>query len=422
MIDQQMTEQLGAISLSNQPLPNPEFTNKLTKLFTKLPFEGTSTFSNVPVIVNEDYIENSHRLCQILNSVLVMFAYNYSRDARLQQVYQLDKELNEILLMAEGIPYEIGMYRPDFVFDLNGQRRICEIGCRYPVNGWIGSGFLNEVSSELASTLGDNFSGVEGLNEYIDELGERFDKDDTLFLIRKDPKKYTIDYLKKELASVNIKVQDIQPEDLSLVDGDLKVGNTPARQFFLEMDREELKTFDKNILSTIIKSGRCINDVRTLILVHDKRILAALHNQQIMTSYINQDDYKFLANFLIPSFIIGNEKDQELLINSKDNWVLKKNSGGRGVDMYIKDECDKETWDNLVKTQWSQYMVQPYVPQKKFELDQDGKKESVNLVGLDLYFNARSFGPGLFRASSGSTTNVNNGESLILPCLVETNS
>jgi hypothetical protein len=421
MIDQQMTEQIGHISLSNKPLPNPEYINKLRDLLTELPYSADS-FSNIPVIVDENYIENSHRLCQILNSVLVMFAYNYSRDARLQQVYQLDRELNEILLMAEGIPYEIGMYRPDFVFDLNGQRRICEIGCRYPVNGWLLSGYLNEVSSELAESLGKQYSGVEGLNEYLKELGDRFDHDDTVFLIRKDPKKHKIDYLLKEFASLGVTVKDIQPEDLQLVDGQLKAGDDIARQFFLEMDREELKTFDKEVLKAIIQSGRCINDVRTIILVHDKRVLCALYNQEVMTSYINQDDFKFLANFLIPSFVINNEKDQELLINSTDNWVLKRSSGGRGIDMYIKSECDKETWDDIVTHQFNQYMVQPYVQQKKFELKQDGAQESVHIVGLDLYFNGRSFGPGLFRASSKNTTNLDDGKSSMLPCLVEQNS
>jgi hypothetical protein len=422
MIDQQMTEQIGQISLSNKPFPSPEFTNKLEELVTKIPFGGASTFSTTPVIIDEDYIENSHRLCQILNSILVMFAYNYSRDERLQQVYQLDKELNDILMMAEGIPYEIGMYRPDFVFDLNGQRRICEIGCRYPVNGWLMSGYLNQVSSELAGAVGENFTGVEGLNDYLQELGDRFDEGDTVFLVRKDPKRYKQDYLLKEFTALGITVKDIQPEDLTLEDGNLKVGDEIARQFFLEMDREELKTFDPNVLNTMIKSGRCLNDVRTLILVHDKRVLCALYNQQIMASYVNQDDYKFLLNFLIPSFIIGNEKDQELLINSPENWVLKKNSGGRGIDMYIKSECDKETWDNVVKNHWSEYMVQPYVQQKQFELTENDATDAVSLVGLDLYFNGRSFGPGLFRASTESTTNVNNGKSLILPCLVEKSS
>ena len=124
-------------------------------------------------------------------------------------------------------------------------------------------------------------------------------------------------------------------------------------------------------------------------------------------------------NFLIPSFTINNEKDQELLINSPDNWVLKKNSGGRGADMHIKSECDKETWDNVVTNQFGQYMVQPFVQQKQFEIEHDGTKKSVKLVGMDMYFNGRCFGPGLFRATTGNKTNLDSGTAFIVPCVVE---
>ena len=138
-----------------------------------------------------------------------------------------------------------------------------------------------------------------------------------------------------------------------------------------------------------------------------------------MGSYINMEDHKFLSPYLIPSFTIQTKEDQEHLYNSTDNWVLKRSSGGNSVDMYIKNETPKEVWDNLIKDQWFKYVAQPYIPQKKFNLTINNEEKEVNLTGLDLFFNGQSFGPGLFKASEGSSTNPANENSYILPCVVE---
>lgn len=414
-----MTQKTSTIHLSEKEFQQQEYIQKLKEAFTELPYKGADTFLNSPVLIDENYLENSQRLCQILNSILVMFAYNYFRDANLQSVYQLDAELNEILQMAEGIPYEIGMYRPDFIFDTEGQPKICEIGCRYPMSGWVMSRYLHKVTSELTKSVDQNWSAVEGQEEFMDEFRERFDDQDTLYLIRKDDRNHSVDYTMKELERAGIRAVDVQPEDFALVDGELKVGDEIARQFYLEMDREDLKTFDKDVLKVIIQSGRCINDVRTIILMHDKRTLSILFNQNVMSAYVNSEDHEFLSKYLIPSYIIATEQDQQTLIESEDNWVLKKSSGGKGIDMLIKNECDPEVWKHAVLKEWNTYMVQPYVEQKSFEINANGKSQSAHIAGMDLYFNGRSFGPGIFRASSGSSININNGESYVLPCVVK---
>ena len=75
-----------------------------------------------------------------------MFAYNYSRDARLQKTYQIDNDLNEILMMAEGTPYEIGMYRPHFWYDENGQAKIGELNTRNALHNYLKSCQLKKNS------------------------------------------------------------------------------------------------------------------------------------------------------------------------------------------------------------------------------------------------------------------------------------
>lgn len=419
MIDQKETTKASVATLSKKELPHQELLDNLKNFIGEIPYEEGNTFLNQPVLVNNDYLVNSERMSSILNSLLVMFVYNYFRDVRIQGVYQLDKELQEILSMTEGIPYELGLYRPDYIYDINGQAKICEIGCRYPINGWMLSTYLNSSVSSLVKNVDENWNAIPEQNDFIEELSGRFDADEPIFIVRKSEKGTEVNYLKNELASKGITMIDVAPEDLQLVGGQVMAGDQAARQFYLEMDREELKSFDKDVLKAIIKSGRCINDVRTLILIHDKRILTLLYNEEIMGSYINLDDYNFLKSYLIPSFNIDNPGDREFLLNSEENWILKPNSGGRGIDMHVKSECDPKVWENLVQNEWKNYMVQPYVEQKKFEINRNGTTESINLVGLDLCFNGKSYGPGLFRGSSKSIVNLHQGRGVVFPCVLD---
>lgn len=419
MVDQKETIKAPVVTLSEKGLPHQELLENLKKFIGEIPYEEGKTFLNQPVTVNQDYLDNSERMCSILNSLLVMFVYNYFRDVRIQAIYQLDNELREILNMTEGVPYELGFYRPDYIYDINGQAKVCEIGCRYPINGWMLSSYLNQSTAPLLKNIDGNLSEIPNQNNFIEEFYSRFDAEGPIFLIHKNEKGTEVNYLKKELAQKGIQMISVTPEELKIVDGQVQAGDQVAKQFYLEMDREELKSFDKDVLKAIIKSGKCINDVRTLILIHDKRILTLLYNEEIMGSYINIDDYNFLRPYLIPSFNIDNPKDREFLLNSTENWVLKPNSGGRGIDMHIKDECDPEVWNNLVQNEWINYMVQPYIAQKKFKIERDGTTESINLVGLDLCFNGTSYGPGLFRGSSASIVNLHQGRGVVFPCVLD---
>ena len=136
-----------------------------------------------------------------------------------------------------------------------------------------------------------------------------------------------------------------------------------------------------------------------------------------MRDYIKDEDYDFLKRFLIPSYTLDSEKRRNEVINSASNWVLKKNSGGRGIGIYVKNDCTPETWNNVVSKEWKNYMIQEYVDQKLFDLEQDDKTESINIVGLLLFYNAQSFGPGIFRGSSQSVINVHNG-GYVIPSVI----
>lgn len=416
-----VTENIQQLTIPqlSQALPPNYLTDELQRHLGKLPYAQENTFSNRLVEISSARLKDYKRLQEILSTLLETLVYNYQRDYRIQCIYLLDDQLREIMDMTDGIPFRLGMFRPDFIYDQNGQPRICEIGTRFPVNGWMLSYYLNQITQNYAEITSEtNWEAIPELEDCIDEFIAQFNPQEPIFLVHEQEKGTEIFYLQNELAKRGVELISITPKDLQLTDQGLIAKGKNATQFILEMDREELKTFDSKVLKHMIQNCTCINDVRSLILIHDKNLLALLYNQEIMGSYINGEDYLFLKSFLIPSYTLSHSRNREILIDSNLNWVLKKTSGGRGIDMYIKDECSKETWKTLLEEHWREYMVQEYIPQTSFNLSDGRTEEKVNLVGLLLCFNRDFFGTGLFRASSEKIINVHEGKGLILPSVL----
>lgn len=381
--------------------------------------ELSYSVSNLPVLIKESDLSEFQHLSEVLNRAFMQIVQHYFSDKRIRDIYQLDTELEAILKMACQYPYQVGMYRPDFIVDFTGQKKICEIGCRYPFNGWMFSYYMNEVVAKLVQPDFDNWSEVFGLNDFLDDYVKTLNPSEPLFWIHDREKGTEVNYLFRELEKRSIRAESISSFDLYLKQDRLFVGEQQAQQFILEMDREELKQIPVSVLEGLIASGKCTNDVRSLILLHDKRVLAVLCNEQIMKDYLSETDYAFLSPFLIPSFILDTEEKRNEIIDSAENRILKNNSGGRGIGMYVKDDCDPELWSRIVKYEWQHYMVQDYIDQKYFDFYFEGKKEQINVVGLLLCRDSRSYGPGIFRGSAEKVINMHEGRGVFLPCVVE---
>lgn len=412
--------QMSKIFIAEKGFPHEEMVDQLQEFIGDLPYKGKETFLNTPVRIGTKSIEDYNLLSKLFYQVFSSIAINYVRDERLHHIYQLDDFLISVLNTANTVHYYPKFYRPDFIYDTTGQEKICEIGCRYPINGWMFSHYLNEISEKLSNTTNSNWNAVEGQADFLSEFEKEYNIEEPIFLIHKKEKGTEVNYLIKELADKGIRIISITPEELKIKeDGTLTAKGEIASQFFLELDREELRLFNPMVLREVITKGKCINDVRNIILIHDKRIMALLFNEVIMVSYASGPDYEFLKKFLIPSFTLNDPIDRDFLINDTQNWILKPNSGGRGIDIYIKDECDPETWKNVITNEWKNYMVQGYVEQQKFTIGSEKEQREVNLVGMVLMHNDKSFGPGLFRGSSDSIINLHEGRGVVLPCVID---
>ncbi|WP_456314020.1 hypothetical protein [Pseudomonas shirazensis] len=404
---------MSKIKLQQNQAENQEKWNQLfSEYFQKETGLNGDHFANSSVMLSSEYSEEMNRLCSILNKACTAIVLNYFEDERIRKYYQLDDDLETLLKKSNNVAYNQGFYRPDFLYDKNDQPKICEIGARYPLNGWMISYYLQLINNQTNENEERTENNLENL---IDDLYNQFVPHQKIALLHDDEKGTEIFYLQKELAKLEIELISAKPQDLILSNDLIYVNREPVSQFILEMDREELKKIKPEVLDKLIDEKSYFNDIRTLILIHDKRVLAVMYDAQIMNDYLSKEDYGFLQKYLIPSFVITEPSGCDIFINGKENLILKLNSGGRGIGAYVKKDCTTQEWEKIIRENWNKYLIQHFVDQKEFT-DVENNRQ-IHLVGMLLCKNDKNYGSGLFRGSDETVVNVHQGRAFIYPIL-----
>jgi hypothetical protein len=385
----------------------------LSEYLNESPAEIKGKYSPTPVCVGRDYIYGLDRLCPVLCKAFTAIVSAYFSDERIRQIYQLDQGLEEILKLAETQPYQPGLYRPDLLYDTSGYARICEIGARYPLNGWMYSYYQNAVYETLYTAAGIDFAAVPGQDEILSLLVDLWDTSKPVALVHDDEAGTEVFEVERELLKSGGTFISLKPQDLDCENGKIIFHDRVLDQFILEMDREELRKFEPEVLRQLVLQANYFNDIRTLILVHDKRILAVLWDEDIMRDYLSAAEYDLLRPWLIPSFVIRNESEIETWLNGAQNLILKLNSGGRGIGAYVKSACTADEWESVLRDEWKNYLIQHFVDQQEYEIE--GVPQ--HLVGMLLCRNDRNFGAGVFRGSTESIVNIHRGRAKFLPVL-----
>lgn len=397
----------------NQPEKQKKWDELFSEYFGNDTGLGSHFFANSSVKLPLEYDNEMNRLCSILNYACKAIVQNYFEDKRIRNYYQLDKDLEALLKKSNSAIYNQGFYRPDFLYDTNNQAKICEIGARYPLNGWMISYYLKLINDEIKETKDWLCFKDPDLKNLIDDLYYQFVPNKKLALVHDDEKGTEIFYLQNELAKLGVELISVKPQDLIVSNHSIYVNGEPVSQFILEMDREELKKIKPDVIDKLIEQNCYFNDIRTLILIHDKRVLAVMYDAEIMNDYINEEDYEFLKQYLIPSYVIVDPAGCDAFIENQENLILKLNSGGRGIGAYVKNDCTAKEWETIIRENWSKYLIQHFVEQKEFK-DLENNRQ-IHLVGMLLCKDDKSYGPGLFRGSDESVVNVHQGRALIYP-------
>lgn len=377
------------------------------------PIIDSEHLAAMPVLIAPAYLARLDRLNQLLDKALRAIVGHYFDDPRIRSIYALPEPMEAILRLAREKPYQVGWYRPDLVHDTDGSPRVCEIGARYPLNGWM----VSERAAEALAPHADD-AGLGAVTGYgfIDALCGQYRAGETVAMLHAGEAGTEIFLLAEALRERGIGFMSASPAEVVLEAGRLRMAGRMVDHVILEMDRSELPLIPGDVLRHLIDTGSYFNDVRTLILVHDKRALAVLWDDAIRHRLLQADEAEELRSFLIPSWTIADADGCEALLARDEDMIAKRSSGGRGIDALVRRECGEAVWRARVERDWSKDMYQHYLAQRDFGVP--GDTRATHLVGLQLCRDATSYGPGIFRGSSASVINLHGDRGLIYVPLI----
>lgn len=227
--------------LQNQADKQKKWNELFSEYFQNDSGLNTHSFANSSVMLSSEYYQEMNRLCAILNKTCRAIVLNYFEDSRIRKYYQLDEDLENILRKSNSEIYNQGFYRPDFLYDIHDQIKICEIGARYPLNGWMISYYLKLINERLTTNGVTQKVTHKSIKNIVNDLRNQFAPYERVALVHDDEKGTEIFLLQKELAKLQIELISVKPQDLIVLNNSICVNGEPVSQFILEMDREELK-------------------------------------------------------------------------------------------------------------------------------------------------------------------------------------
>ena len=132
------------------------------------------------------------------------------------------------------------------------------------------------IGKQFAKNVNPLWNSELDPGEFLDDINNLFDKEEVLYIVRKNKNSVSENTTISMLKTNGMDAVYVTPDDFVIRDGELRIGDRFAKEFFLEMNAEELKHFDKEVLEMIIRSGRYLNDIKTIILTHNKKVMAGL--------------------------------------------------------------------------------------------------------------------------------------------------
>lgn len=353
-------------------------------------------YLETPAIVTSDKYNELRKVQQLLFAAISYFIRKWDEYAH---IFPVPENIRRIITLCAPYPYRTGTYRPDFLIDTNGQIKICEIGARFPLNGYFLSG--------IAEYIGQNrFPCKSYLDKpagclFLDHLFKYWGEVDRLYVLKGIDRPCDIKYYIPFFEALGIKTETLTPGQTHAL-RQIPAGACLVNEFNqMEMDR-----MDDETLKTIAASN-ALNDMRTIFLIHDKRFMAVLSDPDFLSRCLNEKEKVFLSPFLIPTYTSVQAPDLwEEARKYKNEWVLKHALLGKSEQVYTGRTSTEKEWKRLFDPSVKSSMVlQPFIHQERIRAAIKDTPYDDYVVGTLLCMDDHFLGTGLFRTSSFEITN-----------------
>lgn len=359
---------------------------------------------NEPLAVCESTDLKLRSVQRLLHKAIRHFVLNYAQFRRLMPV---SAEVESICALAAQKEYSVGTYRADFIIEPDNGIRLIEMNCRFPLNGFLITGFFNLVADAFAKRTG--LTKIDDYTPFFDYLVSYFGAFDDVCILKKgSEKRNETKFIQEVFIEAGFAVHTLACEEIP---ANLRLLGSAA--VICELDHSDLLSLPADALEAIIHS-KSLNDLRTVFLVHDKRFFSVLNHDEFLHSALSSAEAAELRAFLVPTYTASEQPDLwQSAREQKDGWILKPCVFGKSKNVFAGKVTEQGEWERLfVEGETAGMVLQPFIEQRLFHGSIGEQQYQDYIVGTLLYFNDQYFGPGIFRASSFPVTNIKDDRKL----------
>ncbi|PQE30842.1 Taurine catabolism dioxygenase protein [Rutstroemia sp. NJR-2017a WRK4] len=210
-------------------------------------------------------------------------------------------------------------------------------------------------------------------------------------------------------------------------------------QVALELHQWEIESMGEEMLKAL--APLCLNDLRTIYLVHDKRMLGIVLQELeslVEMNVLTTAEAELLRKGIVPTILPGSPELKELIQIShsgsrvKDDYVLKLTSSGKGKGIIFGTDISDDEWMELLGglsnqfVSGSNYVVQRLITQPKFDVivsSKDGRpvKQHNSLVGTFMMADGQHLGIACWRTGPERICAISHGGAWMCSLVQDTN-
>lgn len=352
-----------------------------------------------PVGITTSRREELKELHRILYKCARHLALNY-KDYVPRWMPLGEKDL-EILEIQEQTPFRAGTWRPDYIIGEDGSLRICEITSRFFAHGIFMSRFAEEAADRFIACFPGATRDTEypALMEYMAGIieGKR-----RIHVLKSSDKTNEIRLYKDFYERMGCEVVVLEAAE---VEPRRKEWASEGTVVFSALNQMDILSFSLDTIKAMVDKGM-FSDFRNIFLIHDKRFMKLWFDDRFTSRCLTPEETVFFRSRAIPTLDCSDPETVDVLkdaLENKDHYILKPYRLGKSEGVKAGALTSPKEWRSL---DTSGMIIQPFIPQKSFKTEWEGRTYDDYICGMMLCVDDRYFGSGLFRASSLPVTNV----------------
>ena len=357
-----------------------------------------------PMLITSERRDELRRMQALLYKCIVYMAEHYR--VWVPQCMPLDEKVMEILDRQSRYPFRAGAYRPDYLISDDGRLLLVEITSRFFGHG-IWANYPSVVKAEQFMAEYPDASWENRYNELLTYMRDAIPSDSPIYVLKSSDRGSESAFYTKFYEYYG---HEVTVYEAAEVEANIDKWSHDA-VVFSALNQQDLLSFKMETLQAMI-DARMLNDFRTIFLAHDKRFLSLIFVDEFTQQCLTEEETTFLRQHTIPTYLNNNmykEMWEDALVH-KDKYILKPYDLGKSVGLYAGVMTDEETWRSLIincqlSNVNSNYILQPFIRQRTYPCEWDGKHYDEYVCGMMLCMDDRYFDSGVFRTSSAPVTN-----------------